>query len=242
MDMEVFVLNNGETSEQDSLDVMPSRLESHLKRYGVKSVKARYERCQDVVIDSALITFEGIRLQGKRLSSFQEEQTTFNTETEQRLDSLEAEKTALSKRLAKLEERNNMSSNQEVVLSLQCGCLQEYLTYLRGLEDIREQLQYSTLVLKELDRMFAFCSEKTGRFHRQLILKLRSAIKLNCDKFLFTDKQIDVLVKLAEELKMPGMEKKQVLAALDCLMDVDLSPFPNLEDEDETVSGHDGSN
>ena len=59
---------------------------------------------------------------------------------------------------------------------------------------------------------------------------------------MFTDKQIDVLIKLAEELKIPSLEKKQVLAALDCLMDVDLSPFPSLEDEDETVSGHDGSN
>lgn len=166
MDMEAFALNNGGALEQASPAITPSRLESHLERYEVKPVKARYERHQDVVINNALITFEGIRLQGKKLSNFQEEQTIFNIETEQRLDDLEVEKTALSKRLAKLEERNNTSSNQEAVLSLQCGCLQEYLTYLRGLEDIREQLQYSTLVLKELDRMFAFCSEKTGHFHR----------------------------------------------------------------------------
>lgn len=195
-----------------------------------------------IEIDSPLIVAGEFRRQGKKLSSFQDEQTTFNTETQQRLDSLEEEEQVLSRRLTKLEERNNMPPNPEVALSLQSGRLQEYLTNLQGLEDIREQLQYSTLVLKELDRLFALCDEKQGRFQRQLILKLRSAIKLNCDKFLFTDKQIDTLVQLAEELKIPDLNKEQVLTALVRLMDVDLSPFPNLEEKDETVSGYDDSN
>ena len=210
--------------------------------YKKEYVNASYEYHQDIEIDSTLIGFEGIRLQGKKLSKFQDEQITFNTDINQRLGSLEAEKMAIYQRLTRLEERKNMSRNPEVVLPLQCGCLQEYLTNLRGLEDLREQLQYSTLVLRELDKLFAFCNEKNGRFHRQLILKLRSAIKLNCDKFLFTDKQIDILAKLAEELKIPDLNKNQVLTALDCLMDVDLSPFPNLEDGNETVPGHDDSN
>lgn len=205
-------------------------------------VNVNYEYQQDIEIDRIQTAFEGIRLQGKKLSKLQDEQITFNTETSRRLDSLEAEKMAIYKRLTRLEERKNMSRNPEMVLSLQCGRLQEYLTNLRGLEDLREQLQYSTLVLKELDRIFALCNEKNGRFHRQLILKLRSAIKLNCDKFLFTDKQVDILAKLAEELKIPDLNKNHVLTALDCLMDVDLSPFPNLEDENEAVPGHDDSN
>lgn len=210
--------------------------------YKKEYVNASYEYHQDIEIDSILIGFEGIRLQGKKLSKFQDEQITFNTDINQRLGSLEVEKMAIYQRLTRLEERKNMSRNPEVVLPLQCGRLQEYLTNLRGLEDLREQLQYSTLVLRELDKLFAFCNEKNGRFHRQLILKLRSAIKLNCDKFLFTDKQIDILAKLAEELKIPDLNKNQVLTALDCLMDVDLSPFPNLEDGNETVPGHDDSN
>lgn len=210
--------------------------------YKKEYVNASYEYHQDIEIDSTRIGFEGIRLQGKKLSKFQDEQITFNTDINQRLGSLEAEKMAIYQRLTRLEERKNMSRNPEVVLPLQCGRLQEYLTNLRGLEDLREQLQYSTLVLRELDKLFAFCNEKNGRFHRQLILKLRSAIKLNCDKFLFTDKQIDILAKLAEELKIPDLNKNQVLTALDCLMDVDLSPFPNLEDGNETVPGHDDSN
>ena len=210
--------------------------------YKKEYVNASYEYHQDIEIDSTLIGFEGIRLQGKKLSKFQDEQITCNTDINQRLGSLEAEKMAIYQRLTRLEERKNMSRNPEVVLPLQCGRLQEYLTNLRGLEDLREQLQYSTLVLRELDKLFAFCNEKNGRFHRQLILKLRSAIKLNCDKFLFTDKQIDILAKLAEELKIPDLNKNQVLTALDCLMDVDLSPFPNLEDGNETVPGHDDSN
>ena len=210
--------------------------------YKKEYVNASYEYHQDIELDSTLIGFEGIRLQGKKLSKFRDEQITFNTDINQRLGSLEAEKMAIYQRLTRLEERKNMSRNPEVVLPLQCGRLQEYLTNLRGLEDLREQLQYSTLVLRELDKLFAFCNEKNGRFHRQLILKLRSAIKLNCDKFLFTDKQIDILAKLAEELKIPDLNKNQVLTALDCLMDVDLSPFPNLEDGNETVPGHDDSN
>lgn len=234
MDMRAFMLNNAK-----ALKLPLTNMPAFWEEYDTKSADA--DVC-DIVFDYNKMVIGSIRLQGKKLSSFQDRQTNFNTEAAQRLDSLEAEGAAISKRLAKLEERNNVSSNQDVVLSLQCDRLQEYLTCFRGLEDIREQLQYSTLVLKELDRIFAFCNEKTGRFHRQLILKLRSAVKLNCDKFLFTDQQIDVLVEQAEKLKIPGLEKKQVLAALECLMDADLSPFPNLEDEDEAVSGHDGSN
>jgi len=207
----------------------------------VQTENVSYQYYQPITINYNWMLSGAIQLQGKKLADFQKRQTAFNMAAERRLDGLEEENTALFKRVAKLEGRNNMA-NQETVLSLQCGRLLEELSYFRGLEDILEQLQYATLVLKTLDRMFDGCDEKTGRFHRQLILKLRSAIKLNCDKDLFTEKQIDMLVELAGKLRMSDLNKEQVLAALDRLMDVDLSPFPSLEDEDETVSGHDGSN
>ena len=100
--------------------------------YKKEYVNASYEYHQDIEIDSTLIGFEGIRLQGKKLSKFQDEQITFNTDINQRLGSLEAEKMAIYQRLTRLEERKNMSRNPEVVLPLQCGRLQEYLTNLRG--------------------------------------------------------------------------------------------------------------
>lgn len=197
----------------------------------VSEKTVEYESPAAVTIDSFRILGYTL-LQGKK-------QTDLYSLLEHRIGDLEERETKLSKRLAKLEEQNNMPG---AVLSAQCEKLLGYLEYLRGLEDIREQLQYSTLALKHLDKMFAACSGETERFHRQLILKLRSAVKLNCDKDLFTEKQIDTLEDLVKGLQGPELKKDQVLMALDRLIDVDLSPFPSLEDEDETISGYNRSN
>lgn len=123
-----------------------------------------------------------------------------------------------------------MNAMDYITPSSQCDRLLESIECLRGMKSISEQFQYSTQLLKELDKMFAACGEKAKCFHQQLILKLRSAIKLNCDKELFTEEQIHLLEELAEELRNPELEKEHILTVLDRLIDADLSPLPSLED------------
>lgn len=113
-----------------------------------------------------------------------------------------------------------------------CDRILESIECLRGLKNISAQFQYSTQAIKEIDEIFTTYDKKTKRLHRQLILKLRSAIKLNCDKKLFTEEQINLLEELTENLRSIELKKNQVLAALDQLIDADLLPFPILDDND----------
>lgn len=113
-----------------------------------------------------------------------------------------------------------------------CDRILESIECLRGLKSISAQFKYGTQAIKEIDEIFITYDEKTKQLHRQLILKLRSAIKLNCDKKLFTEEQINLLEELTENLRSIELKKNQVLAALDQLIDADLLPFPILEDDD----------
>lgn len=137
------------------------------------------------------------------------------------------------------------SQNPENSLLRHYEKLSTYINSLRGRECIDDQFQHTTLVLLEIDKIFALYSEGSDRFRRQLILKLRSAVKLNRLDQLFTDAQIDLFVTIVERLQLPAVEKSDVLDCLDELMDCDLSPFPTLEEdqrENEAFSGHDDTN
>lgn len=134
------------------------------------------------------------------------------------------------------------SQNPENSLLRHYEKLSTYINSLRGRECIDDQFQHTTPVLSEIDKIFALYSEESDRFRRQLILKLRSAVKLNRLDQLFTDAQIDLLVTIVERLQLPAVEKSDVLGCLNELMDCDLSPFPTLEEdqrENEAFSGHD---
>lgn len=120
---------------------------------------------------------------------------------------------------------------------------------LRGREYIEDQFQHTTPILMEIDRIFKLYSESSDQFRKQLILKLRSALKLNCLEQLFTDEQVTLLLGIVDRLRAPVVEKQDVLDSLDELMDCDLSPFPSLEEdnrdngrEKEAFSGHNDSN
>lgn len=137
------------------------------------------------------------------------------------------------------------SQNPENGLLRHYERLSAYINSLRGRECIDDQFQHTTPVLLEIDRIFALYSEGSDRFRRQLILKLRSAVKLNCLDQLFTDGQIDLLIAIVNRLRLPALEKTDVLNCLDELMDCDLPPFPSLEEdqrENEAFSGHDDTN
>lgn len=134
------------------------------------------------------------------------------------------------------------SQNPENSLLRHYEKLSTYINSLRGRECIDDQFQHTTPVLLEIDKIFALYSEGSDRFRRQLILKLRSAVKLNRLDQLFTDAQIDLFVTIVERLQLPAVEKSDVLGCLNELMDCDLSPFPTLEEdqrENEAFSGHD---
>lgn len=120
-----------------------------------------------------------------------------------------------------------------------------YIDALRDREYIEDQFQHTTPILMEIDEIFELYSASSDQFRKQLILKLRSALKLNCLEQLFTDAQITLLLAIVERLRAPVVKKQDVLDTLDELMDCGLSPFPELEEEErenETFSGHDDSN
>lgn len=123
--------------------------------------------------------------------------------------------------------------------------LYAYIDALRGREYIEDQFQHTTPVLMEIDKIFELYSGSSDRFRKQLILKLRSALKLNCLEQIFTNEQVALLLEIVDRLRAPVVEKQDVLDSLDELMDCDLSPFPSLEEderENETFPRHDDSN
>lgn len=137
------------------------------------------------------------------------------------------------------------SQNPENSLLRHYEKLSTYINSLRGREFVDDQFQHTNPVLLEIDKIFALYSEKSDRFRKQLILKLRSAVKLNCLFQPFTDAQIDLLIAIVNRLRLPAVEKSDVLDCLDKLMDCDLSPFPTLEEdqrENEAFSGYDDTN
>lgn len=166
---------------------------------------------------------------------------------EKRLEKLEqrfskdSENTWVEKKKLVVSEK---SQNSESIFLHHYEKLSAYIDNLRSREYLDDQFQHTTPILLEIDKIFELYSGNSNRFRRQLILKLRSALKLNCLEQLFTEEQITILLTIVERLRAPMVEKQDVLDSLDELIDCGLSPFPSLEEderENEAFSGHDDS-
>lgn len=158
----------------------------------------------------------------RRFDAFMESQVKYNS--------------SISKRVAQLEKKSNSSAkiglNQNADSLIHYDKLSEAINALYGLDDLIKQFQYSTLVLKEIDSIFELYSSEQDKYRKQFILKLRSALKLNSSKKIFTDEQVGLLSRAAMLLREPTVGKKDVLMFLADLEDSDLSPFPQLEDSE----------
>lgn len=156
----------------------------------------------------------------KQFSRFKKDQQEFNFLMSERVEQLERKSITSAKK----------ETNPGVNLPLHYDKLCKAIGDLYGFDDIREQFQYSTLVLKEIDSIFELYSSEEDKYRKQLILKLRSALKLNSSKKIFTKEQIGILNSVVERLRNRTVDKGDVLEILDDLENSDLSPFPQLED------------
>lgn len=129
-----------------------------------------------------------------------------------------------------VQSRREAEERQTAGLDIQFDKVEQGLNRLAQAEDLSEQLQRTTPLLKCMDHIFALYRSEEDRYRRQLLLKLRSALKLNCTHQMFTPQQLEVVSGLVRCLRGQSVTKREVLAALDRLEDVELSPFPVLED------------
>lgn len=134
------------------------------------------------------------------------------------------------------------SRTAAAILSSQYDKLSAGIDALRLCDSTADQYQHITPILRQIDRLFEGYEKNADRQRRRLILKLRSALKLNCLEQVFSEAQIDLLLSVVKCLRKPVVEAKDVETCLGELMDADLSPFPRLEEDGhEALSGHDHS-
>ena len=146
---------------------------------------------------------------------------------------------AVTRRLNQLREHAQISwtqrmqaiaDKQRAELELQHDKLKLELEQLRRAGALSEQFQRTTPILKRMDQIFKLYDPQKDKYRRQVILKLRSALKLNRTSG-FTPEQLDVLDDLIEQIGKDEITKKEVFQVLDRLEDSGLSPFPPLEEE-----------
>lgn len=171
-----------------------------------------------------------MRVTVKRMKRFMQRQEGINARMMERLEQFEE----------KMLFCNEKNYNQEDIFPLY-DKLFNTITILHTIDDIRDQVQYTTIALQQIDQIFSHYSLEQDKYRKQLILKLRSALKLNSTKKLFTTEQIKLLENVILRLQGPTVKKQDVWDVLGNLEDSDLSPFPELEDNNETVPRHDNS-
>jgi len=134
-------------------------------------------------------------------------------------------------RLEKAEKKEsvmNPAANRERLTASYQEKLYSALEDLRNSEDLSVQIQTVARAIQYIDQLFAFYSENEDKYRKQLVLKLRGALKLHYTKALFTDRQINQLTDSAAYLERPSVGADEVWEVVTALEDIGLSTFPEL--------------
>lgn len=103
------------------------------------------------------------------------------------------------------------------------------LDNMRSNDDLRIQIQYTTILIKKIDKIRSLDVVKNNKNRMKIFAFLRLVLKINCDEDLFSNEQIDLLCEAFEKIEKEEDSKNYVKQYTFSFMDVGLTTMPSWE-------------
>lgn len=167
------------------------------------------------------------------------------TDIEQRLTNTEQRLKEISKILFEddnkpfSEKRNQSLHNENEKSKLVLRDAAEYenllkrslvlLGNMKNNDDLRIQIQYTTILIKKIDKIRNLDVVKNDKNRMKIFAFLRLVLKINCDEDLFSSEQIDLLCEAFEKIEKEEDSKNYVNQYTFSFMDIGLTTMPSWE-------------
>ena len=103
------------------------------------------------------------------------------------------------------------------------------LDNMRDNDDLRIQIQYTTILIKKIDKIRSLDVVKNNKSRMKIFAFLRLVLKINCDEVLFNNEQIDLFCEAFEKIEKEEDSKNYVNQYTFSFMDIGLTTMPSWE-------------